>query len=300
MKPVVMIAGPTASGKSALAIRMAQRLDGEVINADSMQVYKDLRIISARPDTREMNGIPHHLFGHVDGGLRYSVGLWQRDVVPIILDCLARDKTPILVGGTGMYFKSLTDGLADIPDVPDDILETLKVRLTHEGFEPLYNEALAHDPVATGRLLGQDPQRLLRILSVYQYTNRPLSEWQQAMTRPVIPKGFWRGIVLNPEREALYHRINSRFEQMIEAGGRDEVEALLSRQLDPSLPVMKAIGVSQHFASHAADWVSLCQRDTRRFAKRQKTYFRKYADNWKWVDLFGGDLEAELDKLLPV
>ena len=168
MKPVVMIAGPTASGKSALAIRMAQRLDGEVINADSMQVYKDLRIISARPDTSEMNGIPHHLFGHVDGGLRYSVGLWQRDVVPIILDCLARDKTPILVGGTGMYFKSLTDGLADIPDVPDDILETLKVRLTHEGFEPLYNEALAHDPVATGRLLGQDPQRLLRILSVYQ------------------------------------------------------------------------------------------------------------------------------------
>ncbi|MEP6343211.1 MAG: tRNA (adenosine(37)-N6)-dimethylallyltransferase MiaA [Maricaulaceae bacterium] len=293
MKPVVMIAGPTASGKSALAIRMALRHDGEVINADSMQVYKDLRIISARPDSDDMCGIPHHLFGHVDGSVRYSVGQWQRDVVPVILDCLAREKTPILVGGTGMYFKSLTDGLADIPDVPADVVNQLKERLSEEGFEALYNEGLANDPVATNRLQGQDPQRLLRILSVYQHTQRALSEWQD-MTRPIIPKGYWRGFMLNPPRQALYRTINKRFVQMIEEGGRDEVESLLYRNLDPSLPVMKAIGISQSIGLNKADWVTLCQRDTRRFAKRQKTYFRKYAYDWGVFDLFGRDIEVNL------
>ena len=297
MKPVVMIAGPTASGKSALAIRMAQRHDGEVINADSMQVYKDLRIISARPDSDDMCGIPHHLFGHVDGSVRYSVGQWQRDVVPVVLDCLAREKTPILVGGTGMYFKSLTDGLADIPDVPADVVDQLKARLLEEGFEALYNEALANDPVATNRLQGQDPQRLLRILSVYQHTQQPLSAWQD-MTRPIIPKGYWRGFMLNPPRQALYKTINKRFVQMIEEGGRGEVEALMSRKLDPSLPVMKAIGVSQSIDMNKADWVALCQRDTRRFSKRQKTYFRKYAHNWGWFDLFGREIKANLDKFV--
>ena len=177
MKPVIMIAGPTASGKSALAIHLAKRLGGEVINADSMQVYSDLRVISARPDPDEMSGIAHHLFGHVDGAQRYSVGAWTRDAVPQILDCLARDVYPILAGGTGLYFKALTDGLADIPDIPQSVVNTLKNRLSNEGYQALLAQAVNADPTASARLLGQDPQRLLRILSVYNHTGRPLSEY---------------------------------------------------------------------------------------------------------------------------
>lgn len=285
MKPVIMIAGPTASGKSALSVGLAKRLGGEVINADSMQVYRDLRVISARPNREEMADVPHHMLGHIDGAIRYSVGAWVREAVPKILDCLARDKYPILTGGTGMYFKALTDGLADIPDIPFSVVEALTNRLDTDGFDVLLAEGYQCDPVATARLLGRDPQRLLRILSVYQHTGRPLSEWH-GNTRPVIPKGFWKGIMLDPARGELYRRIDRRFETMIEAGGRDEVDQLLARGLDRGLPVMKAIGVNQSFVATGQDWIALCQRDTRRFAKRQKTYFRKYAHNWEHISRF--------------
>jgi len=281
MKPVVMIAGPTASGKSALAIRLAQRLDGEVINADSMQVYKDLRVISARPSDEEMEGIPHHLFGHVDASVRYSVGAWVRDSVPVILECLARGKTPICVGGTGLYFKALTDGLADIPDVPEALMQDLKQRLETDGYAALQAKAMQVDPVATQRLLGRDPQRLLRVLSVYEQSGQPLSFWQ-AKTRPVVPKRYWRGIVLNPPRGELYRRINARFLTMIDNGGLAEVERVLKRGLPEDLPLMKAIGVKQALKADGPLWIETCQRDTRRFAKRQKTFFRKYAEDWAW------------------
>lgn len=281
MKPVVMIAGPTASGKSALAIRLAHALNGEVINADSMQVYKDLRIISARPSDDEMESIPHHLFGHIDGRVRYSVGTWVQEAVPVILDCLARGKYPICVGGTGLYFKALTDGLADIPDVPQSLMDNLKARLHSDGYDALAAKAMEVDPVAAHRLLGQDPQRLLRILSVYEQSGQPLSFWQRN-TRPIIPKGYWRGIMLNPPREGLYQRINARFLKMLENGGQAEVKRLLERDLPRDLPVMKAIGVQQVLNEPERQWVNICQRDTRRFAKRQKTFFRKYAVNWAW------------------
>lgn len=281
MKPVVMIAGPTASGKSALAIRLAHALNGEVINADSMQVYKDLRIISARPSEDEMESIPHHLFGHIDGRVRYSVGTWVQEAVPVILDCLARGKYPICVGGTGLYFKALTDGLADIPDVPQSLMDNLKARLHSDGYDALAAKAMEVDPVAAHRLLGQDPQRLLRILSVYEQSGQPLSFWQRN-TRPIIPKGYWRGIMLNPPREGLYQRINARFLKMLENGGQAEVKRLLERDLPRDLPVMKAIGVQQVLNEPERQWVNICQRDTRRFAKRQKTFFRKYAVNWAW------------------
>jgi len=286
MKPVVMIAGPTASGKSALAIRLAHALDGE--DADSMQVYKDLRIISARPNEDEMEDIRHHLFGHVDGAVRYSVGAWLRDAVPIILDCLARGKYPICVGGTGLYFKALTDGLADIPDVPEYSLDALKQRLQFDGYEALEKQARAVDPAAVERLLGQDPQRLLRILSVYEHSGKPLSFWRQN-TRPLVPLRHWRGIMLNPPREELYTRINARFLKMVKAGGLEEIERLISRNLPADLPVMKAIGVQQILSAKGEAWVDLCQRDTRRFAKRQKTFFRKYAHNWAWSSRLSGE-----------
>ena len=297
MKPVIMIAGPTASGKSALAIHLAKRLGGEVINADSMQVYSDLRVISARPDKDEMEGVPHHLFGHIDGAVRYSVGEWTREAVPLALDCLARGKYPILVGGTGLYFKALTDGLSNIPAIPEQILDQLKARLDENGFAALHSVAMACDPIATERLLGEDPQRLLRILSVYQHTGRPLSVWQQN-TRPIIPRGYWKGILLNPPRGELYRKIDKRFEAMIEAGGRGEVDKILSRDLDRSLPVMKAIGVSQSFISDGTDWIRLCQRDTRRFAKRQKTFFRKSASDWVQLSRIDGPTVLKLENFI--
>ncbi len=281
MKPVVMIAGPTASGKSALATRLAKALNGEVINADSMQVYKDLRIISARPTADEMEDIPHHLFGHIDGSLRYSVGAWVREAVPVILDCLARGKLPICVGGTGLYFKALTDGLADIPDVPELVMDGLKHRLKTQGYDILAAKAAKIDPIAAQRLLGRDPQRLLRILSVYEHSGQTLSFWQ-SQTRPVIPNGYWKGLMLVPPRDVLYGRINARFLEMVDNGGSKEVKRLIERNLMRDLPVMKAIGVQQYLSEDESNWIEICQRDTRRFAKRQKTYFRKYAHNWAW------------------
>ncbi len=297
MKPVVMIAGPTASGKSALAVRLAHHLDGEVINADSMQVYKDLRVISARPSEAEMEGVPHHLFGHVDGSVRYSVGAWLREAVPVILDCLARGKYPICVGGTGLYFKALTDGLADIPDVPPSVIERLKQRLADEGYPALAAKAVEVDPRAAGRLLGEDPQRLLRILSVYEHSGQPLSFWQ-SKTRPIIPSGFWRGIMLDPPRGELYRRINDRFLTMVDNGGFAEVERLRARGLPYDLPVMKAIGVRQLEGADNSAWINLCQRDTRRFAKRQKTFFRKYAHNWAWNDRLSSQALQKLGKYI--
>lgn len=281
MKRVVLIAGPTASGKSRLATDLAALHSGEVINADALQVYSDLRVISARPVDEEMQGIPHHLFGHVDGAHRYSTGQWLREAAEVILDVLARGKLPIVVGGTGLYFKALTEGLAQVP--PSDTAAA-SAFLEANGIEQLRGLARSLDPVATGRVLGNDPQRLIRIVSVAQTTGKPLSEWQ-ANTKPVIPSGFWTSSVLLPPREALYDRINSRFDVMVEEGGLAEVEALVARGLSPDLPVMRAIGVktiAEHLSGHhdLKTGIDLAKRDTRRFAKRQMTWFRGQTPNW--------------------
>ena len=175
MKPVVCIAGPTASGKSAWAVELAQAVDGEIINADSMQVYEDLKILSARPDSAEMKNIPHHLFGHIPSDRQYSTGEWCREAVPVILDCLARDKVPVLVGGTGLYFKALTDGFANVPPITDATKRETEL-LLETGIENLRKKALELDPIATARVLGDDPQRLQRIVNVAIETGRPISE----------------------------------------------------------------------------------------------------------------------------
>jgi len=175
MKPVICIAGPTASGKSDFAIRVAHKLDGEIINADALQVYSDLQILSARPTETDMRGIPHHLFGHLSGEVRYSTGEWLREVEPLILDILARDKTPILVGGTGLYFRALLDGMADIPPVPAKTAADTQAVLDTQGIVSLRDEAERLDPAATARVLGDDPQRLQRIVNVAKGTGKPLS-----------------------------------------------------------------------------------------------------------------------------
>jgi len=288
VNPVVCIAGPTASGKSAWAVNLAKSVGGEIINADALQVYGDLRLLSARPSQIEMAEVPHHLFGHVEGRVRYSTGKWLDEVVPVIMDVLARGQVPILVGGTGLYFKALTEGLAAIPAPHPGAIKAAQKLLDTDGISALRERAKSLDPVATARVLGDDPQRLLRIMNVATGTDKPLSLWQQD-TRPIIPGGFWRGAVLLPERQALYERINNRYGDMIEGGGLDEAKAVLAQSYDPNLPMMKAIGLSPLIAYLVGETdfeaaLELSKRDTRRFAKRQFTWWRGQSDGWSRIE----------------
>lgn len=287
MNPILCIAGPTASGKSAWALSLAKIYDGEIVNADALQVYADLQIISARPKLSEMLNVPHHMFGHIDGAKKFSTGHWVREAQTTILEILARGKVPILVGGTGLYFKALTEGLANVPEPDPNAVTQAQSLLELHGIDSLRSRAMVVDPVATERVLGRDPQRLLRIVSVALGTARPLSEWQKN-TKPILPKNYWLGAKLLPDRAALYAHINERFETMIERGGAREVQALKDRKLDPALPVMKAIGVPQILPflddiGSAQSALELAKRDTRRFAKRQFTWLRGNMQEWESV-----------------
>jgi tRNA dimethylallyltransferase len=278
MKPVICIAGPTASGKSAYALDVAESVGGEIINADALQVYADLRILSARPAKSEMGNVPHHMFGHISGGVRYSTGAWLREVEPLILEVLARGKSPILIGGTGLYFRALLQGMANIPAVSEAVQRETALELEREGIEALRKRATDLDPIATARVLGNDPQRLQRIVNVAKGTGQALSIWQ-ADTRPVVPSRFAKFCVLTPPREILYDRINARYDQMLQHGGLDEAKAVFDKAFDEGLPVMKAIGLRQ-LRRYFDDLCSLdeavedAKRESRRFAKRQMTWFR--------------------------
>lgn len=278
MKPVICIAGPTASGKSAYAVKVAETVGGEIINADALQVYADLHVLSARPLVSEMADIPHHMFGHVSGEIRYSTGAWLREVEPLILDILARGKAPILVGGTGLYFRALLKGMADIPPVPEHVRAETESSLKRDGIAMLREAAIELDSVATARVLGDDPQRLQRIVNVARGTGQALSVWQ-ANTRPVVPSRYARFCVLTPPREALYERINARYDVMLREGGLDEARDVFGKAYDKSLPVMKAIGLRQ-LRGYFDGVISLdeavedAKRESRRFAKRQMTWFR--------------------------
>lgn len=287
-KNVICIAGPTASGKSACAIDVAKARDGEIINADSMQVYADLQILSARPPEEEMGGIPHHLFGHIDGADRYSTGQWIKEVEAVISACQSRGKTPVIVGGTGLYFRALTIGLAHVPKPSEAGIEQTNV-LAESGIDALRREAERLDPVAAKRVLGNDPQRLIRIVSVALGTEKPLSDWQ-ADTKPMLGPHQWEGIVLLPERQMLYERINARYEQMAENGGLDEAKMVADRGLASDLPMMKAIGLPP-LLSYLKGEISYetalfeAKRDTRRFAKRQFTWWRSHSEGWSRKDV---------------
>ena len=288
MQPVICIAGPTASGKSAYALRVAEAMDGEIINADALQVYADLHVLSARPTEKEMGEVPHHLFGHLSGDVRYSTGAWLSEVEPVILDCLVRGKTPILVGGTGLYFRALLIGMADIPTIPDQLRQDTAELLEREGIEALRQTAERLDPVAADRVLGHDPQRLQRIVNVASGTGRPISTWQ-AETHPLIPTRFARFCVLTPPREKLYARINARYDEMLRAGGLEEAKAVFVKNYDNSLPVMKAIGLRQlkrffEGAGSLDEAVEDAKRESRRFAKRQMTWFRNQPPKGEFLE----------------
>ncbi|WIW44983.1 tRNA (adenosine(37)-N6)-dimethylallyltransferase MiaA [Bradyrhizobium sp. 62B] len=284
----VLIAGPTASGKSALALELALATGGIVINADSMQVYRDLRIITARPTQDEEARAPHRLYGHVDAAVNFSAGAWVTDAAKTLDEARAEGCLPIFIGGTGLYFKALTAGLSVVPPIPAEVREDVRARLERNGAEALHAELAARDPRAAERLNLRDRTRIARALEVIEATGRSLLDWHREGQPPLLPKDSFSAIFLAPERDALYARIDARFDAMLEAGALEEVERLAARQLDPLLPALKAHGVPA-LIRHLRGELSLEQAatigraDTRHYAKRQFTWFRHQLPDFAWV-----------------
>ena len=284
----VLIAGPTASGKSALALRVAESLDGIIVNADSMQVYRDLRILTARPTPEEELRVPHRLYGHVDAAVNYSTGQWLRDVGEVLRELEAQGRMSILVGGTGLYFKALTAGLAAVPPITANIRESVRARIESEGAPALHAELMQSDPATAQRITVNDRSRISRALEVVLATGRPLSEWHREGLPPLIDAARAAKVFITCERKELVARIEMRFAAMLKAGALDEVRALSRRLLDPSLPAMKAHGVPW-LIRHLNGEISLEEAaagavmDTRRYAKRQLTWFRNQMPGWSWL-----------------
>jgi tRNA dimethylallyltransferase len=301
----ILIAGPTASGKSALAIDLAAASGGEVINVDSMQVYRDLRVITARPTPEDEAAVPHRLFGHVDAAVNHSVAAHLRDAGAVLADCDARRLTPVFVGGTGLYFKAMTDGLSDMPPLPDAVRDA--VRTAAEGREtPELHAALAtRDPALAARLRPGDRLRILRGLEVIEATGRSLLSFQDSRQPGLLVGRPLLKLFLVPDRETLRARIDARFEAMMASGASDEVGALMARNLDPMLPAMRAHGVPSLMAHlrgelSLADASRIGQGDTRRYAKRQMTWFRHQMPDWIPVapDQAHDVARRELERLL--
>ncbi len=286
----MLIAGPTASGKSAAALRLAEASAREgraawVVNADAMQVYDALRVVTARPTVADERRAPHRLYGHVRADVRYSAGAWLADAEAVLKEAERVGALVILTGGTGLYFKAATDGLAAVPAIPRETRTRWAARLRNEGVAQLYAHLAELDPVSAGSIRPTDPQRIVRALEVLDATGRPLADWQRLAAAPPLVTAAAPRFVLEPERAELYRRIEARFDRMVEAGALTEIEALLAQDLDPDLPVMKAIGV-RAFVAHLRGETSLdagiaaAKTETRRYAKRQSTWFRHQMRDW--------------------
>ena len=284
----VLIAGPTASGKSALALALAQQTGGMVINTDSMQVYRDLRVLTARPTVEEEALVPHRLYGHVDAAINFSAGAWVADATKTLGEARAQNRLPIFVGGSGLYFKALTRGLSAVPAIPSDIRDSVRARLDRDGVEALHAELARRDPLSAERLKPRDRSRIARALEVVEATGRSLNDWHREGLPPLLPPGEFSALFLAPEREVLYARIDARFDAMLKAGALQEVERLAARNLDPLLPAMKAHGVPaliRHFAGELSldEAATIGRADTRHYAKRQFTWFRHQLPEFEWV-----------------
>jgi tRNA dimethylallyltransferase len=287
-KRAVLIAGPTASGKSALALALAEALGGTIINADSMQVYRDLRIVTARPSAQEEARVPHLLYGHVDAAENYSVGRWCVDASAALGAVERAGRLPVVVGGTGLYFKALTRGLAAVPPIPPQIRSAVRERLEREGTAALYAELSARDAATAHRLMPRDRARVTRALEVILATGRSLTDWHREGMKPALDPAVAVKLFLDVERVELYRRIDARFDAMLASGALDEVRALRRRDLDPALPAMKAHGVPwliRHLNGEIdlAAAVEGAKRDTRRYSKRQGTWFRHQLPDWTWA-----------------
>lgn len=283
----ILITGPTASGKSALAARLAREACGVVINADSMQVYDTLRVLTARPSEAEMEDVPHLLYGHVPALRACSTGDWLREVAARLPVLKAEGRLPVIVGGTGLYFKALMGGLSDMPAISGEIRSRLRLRLQQEGTLGLHAELAARDPAVAEKLEPNDGQRVVRALEVLEETGRSIAGFKREQGPVVIDPQRARKIVVLPDRAILHRRIDRRFEMMLESGAVEEVRTLLALQPPPDLPVMKAIGVHQigEMLQGRMSRSQVIERGsalTRQYAKRQMTWFRNQMDgSWE-------------------
>jgi tRNA dimethylallyltransferase len=285
---IILIAGPTASGKSALALALAEKLRGVVINADSMQVYRDLRVITARPSAKEEALVPHRLYGRIDAAENYSVGRWRKEAAATIEATKRYGRAAIVVGGTGLYFNALIRGLSAVPPIPDEIREDVRARLESEGINKLHTELMQRDPAAAARLMPGDRARITRALEVVLATGRSLLAWHEEGNAASVDAARAAKIFLAPDRDALLQRVDQRFDDMMASGATEEVQALAARELDPNLPAMKAHGVPwliRHFRGEIdlAEAVEGAKRDTRQYTKRQATWFRNQLPEFAWV-----------------
>jgi len=285
-KPAILIAGPTASGKSAEAMRLARDLDGIIVNADSMQVYREMRILTARPTAVDEEAVPHRLYGHVSVREWYSVARWLEDLKGVLAEIEEIGKRAIVVGGTGLYFKALTEGLSPIPDIAPDVRKFWREEGRVRPPAELHEELSRRDPLTASLVRPSDPQRIVRALEVIDSTGRPLAEFQEVPGEPLLAAGEWEGLVILPERAVLHSRADQRFDWMMQGGAMDEAGQMREMQLDPSLPAMRALGLVPLISyltgeSSLDDAVVRGKVMTRQYIKRQTTWLRKNMISWK-------------------
>jgi tRNA dimethylallyltransferase len=285
----ILIAGPTASGKSALALAVAERVRGVIINADSMQVYRELRVLTARPGPEEEASVPHLLYGHVPAGEPYSVARWLEDVRGALAAARDMGRRPIIVGGTGLYFKGLTEGLAPVPEIPPAVRVYWREAAQTLPAQELHKLLRERDPAMAARLAPADRQRVTRALEVIDATGRSLAEWHLATGTPLVAKDGFVGLVMDRPRDELQTRADQRFDRMMSDGAVEEVRALMALGLEPDLPAMRALGVPDLAAMLRGEIgreaaVSGAKLETRKYIKRQQTWLKRHMIAWKSVD----------------
>src|SRR5262245_10724698 len=284
----ILIAGPTASGKSGLALALAERLVGTVINADSMQVYRELRLLTARPSAEDEARVPHALYGFVSGAEAYSAGRYAADAAKAMAQAQAAGRVPIIVGGTGLYFKALLEGLSPIPAADPEVRAFWRGEAARRPAAELHALLKARDPEMAARLMPTDAQRSVRALEVLQSTGRSLADWQREPGQPVLAEAETVRLLLLPEREGHGTLIDARFDAMLAGGALDEVRALLDAGFSAELPIMRALGVAP-LAAHLRGAfplgaaVATAKSDTRKYAKRQLTWLKRNMLAWKHV-----------------
>jgi tRNA dimethylallyltransferase len=296
---VILIAGPTASGKSRVALELAARTGATIINADSMQVYRELRLITARPTAEDEAAVPHRLYGHVAAATRYSVGQWLREAAAALKEARAAGRGAIVVGGTGLYFKALTEGLAEVPPIPEEVRAAVREDARRLPPQALHDRLAAIDPEGARSVRVSDKARLVRALEVIEATGRTLGDWQRRQPTLAVVEAPAARIVLAPPMPLLHRRISERAERMAAEGAMAEAAALAALGLEAELPAMKAIG-AREFLAHVAGDTSLVEAiaavktETRRYAKRQMTWFRNQMADWRFVEE-----PASLDLAVP-
>ena len=301
MPPVALIAGPTASGKSALALALAERIGGTIVNADASQVYRDLRVVTARPSIEEEARAPHRLFGHVDAAVAHNAAAWADEAKAAIADIHAAGGTPILVGGTGLYIRTLLDGIAPVPEIAPEVRTQVRALTTADAYAALERE----DKAAAARLRPSDTTRIARALEVVRATGRTLADWQRDKTGGIGASIHLAPLLLVPDSKWLAARIDRRFVAMLGQGAIEEVEALVARRLDPALPAMRAIGVPDIAAWLAGTlpreaMIARAQAASRQYAKRQRTWFRHQPpQDWPRIAQSYDSDNFQIDRLFP-